>query len=59
VFVPLKLIYPDADIPCLQLSLVSGLDPQTHLRMGQALAPLRRDGVLVLVRASASTTCRH
>lgn len=48
VFVPLKLIYPQADIPCLQLSLVSSLDPLIHLRLGQALAPLRRAGVLVL-----------
>jgi len=48
VFVPLKLLYPQADIPCLQLSLIGSLDARTHLRMGQALAPLRSDGVLVL-----------
>ncbi len=48
VFVPLKLLYPQADIPCLQLSLIGSLDARTHLRLGQALAPLRGDGILVL-----------
>lgn len=47
-FVPLKLAYPDADIPTLQLSLVRSLDPEAHLRMGQALAPLRDEGVLIV-----------
>ena len=48
VFVPLKLMYPDADIPCVQLSLLTGLDPQLHIGIGRALAPLRRRNVLVV-----------
>lgn len=48
VFVPLKLMYPGANIPCVQLSLISGLDPGPHIRMGAALSELRRHDVLVV-----------
>lgn len=48
LFVPLKLMYPAADIPCVQLSLVRGLDPALHIRIGRALAALRNRDVLVI-----------
>ncbi|HEX7026286.1 MAG TPA: class III extradiol ring-cleavage dioxygenase [Gammaproteobacteria bacterium] len=48
VFVPLKLMYPDADIPCVQLSLINSLDPEAHIRMGKALTALRNENVLVV-----------
>lgn len=48
LYVPLKIMYPEANIPCLQLSLVSGLDPRTHLDMGRALKPLLEDNILVI-----------
>ncbi|MFH2113853.1 MAG: class III extradiol ring-cleavage dioxygenase [Spirochaetota bacterium] len=48
LFVPLSLMYPEADIPCVQLSLVRGLDPALHLRIGQALAALVGEDILIL-----------
>ncbi len=47
-FVPLKLTFPDADVPTVQLSLERGLDPERHLAMGRALAPLRDEDVLIV-----------
>lgn len=47
-FVPLKLTWPEAEVPTVQLSLKRGLDPQEHLAMGRALAPLRDEGVFII-----------
>ncbi|KGI79261.1 DODA-type extradiol aromatic ring-opening family dioxygenase [Oleiagrimonas soli] len=41
-------IYPDADMPIVQLSLRHGYDPDEHWRAGQALAPLRDEGILIV-----------
>ncbi|QPP51462.1 dioxygenase [Halomonas sp. SS10-MC5] len=48
LFVPLKLMYPEADIPCVQLSLVDSLDAATHLAIGRALRALEVDDLLVI-----------
>lgn len=48
VFIPMKLSFPEADIPVVQLSLKRGLDPSMHMAMGKALAPLRDEGVLII-----------
>ncbi len=47
-FVPLKLAYPAADVPAIQLSLQRNLDPEEHLAIGRALAPLRDEGVFIV-----------
>ena len=48
MFIPLKLMFPEADIPVIQLSLRRDLDPLAHLEAGRALASLRDEGVLII-----------
>lgn len=48
LFVPLKIMYPQADIPCVQLSLLSNLDPSLHIQMGKVLQNLSYNNVLVI-----------
>ena len=48
LFIPLKMMYPRADIPCLQLSLLRGLNPAAHIAMGKALRELKTENILVI-----------
>ena len=48
LFIPLKIMFPEADIPCVQLSLVHSLNPAAHLKMGQALQDLDYENLLVI-----------
>jgi aromatic ring-opening dioxygenase catalytic subunit (LigB family) len=48
LFVPLKLMYPEAEIPCIQLSLFSDLNPENHIALGKSLAALREENILII-----------
>jgi len=47
-FIPLKLMYPEADIPTIQLSLLRGLNPAAHIALGKALRELMDENILVI-----------
>lgn len=47
-FVPLFAMYPKADIPVIQVSMITGYDPEAHFQLGRALSPLRDQGILIL-----------
>ncbi|QCU90059.1 DODA-type extradiol aromatic ring-opening family dioxygenase [Thiomicrorhabdus sediminis] len=48
LYVPLKILYPDADIPCVQLSLLDSLNAQKHIALGEVLAGLDFENLLII-----------
>jgi len=48
VFIPLKVMFPEADVPVVAMSIHPSLDPVLHCKLGQALSRLRDEGVLVI-----------
>lgn len=48
LFVPLKIMFPEANIPCIQLSLMNNLDPIDHINLGRSLRGLSHDNLLVI-----------
>ena len=59
VFIPLKVMFPDADVPVVAMSLQASLDPALHCNYGEALRPLRDDGVLVVGSGMSFHNLRH
>ena len=55
VWTPLYVMYPDADVPVVSLSVRDDLDTAAHIAAGRALAPLLADGVLLV----GSGECVH
>ncbi|MEX0286854.1 MAG: class III extradiol ring-cleavage dioxygenase [Paracoccaceae bacterium] len=47
-FVPMEIMYPNADMPLFQISMLRSYDPAAHFAIGRALGPLRDEGVLII-----------
>ena len=55
----LAVTHPEADVPVIQVSMLSNYDPESHLRLGRALAPLRDEGILIVGSGSSYHNLRR
>lgn len=53
VFIPLSIMYPEANIPVIQISILESLDPEEHFKMGKALRELKKDGFIIIGSGSS------
>ena len=58
-WIPLKIMYPEADIPVLQLSIPIPRGPEELYKIGQVLAPFREDGVMFMGSGNLVHNLRH
>jgi len=58
VFIPLKVAWPDAEVPIVEMSVDASLDPALHVAAGRALAPLRDEGVVIIGSGLSSHNLR-
>eukprot|EP01033_Poteriospumella_lacustris_P017429 gene17429-12462_t len=58
VFIPLKVAFPEANIPVVQLSLKEGLSMREHIQLGEYLRPLRSEGVLIVTSGQITHNLR-
>jgi 4,5-DOPA dioxygenase extradiol len=59
MWIPLSLMYPDAGVPVVPVTLGSHMDPQRHLQIGEALRPLRDRGVLIIASGGLTHNLRE
>src|SRR5690606_34820105 len=59
VWVPLSLLFPSADIPIAQISIQPHEAPEHHFRIGEALAPLRDQDVMIIASGAITHNLRE
>lgn len=48
LFAPMEVMYPKADVPIFQVSMLRSYDPADHIAIGRALKPLRDEGIMIV-----------
>ncbi|WP_022652768.1 DODA-type extradiol aromatic ring-opening family dioxygenase [Aquaspirillum serpens] len=57
-WIPLRLLFPEASVPVVPLSLVANPDPRYHFQLGQALAPLAQQNILLIASGNLTHNLR-